>query len=134
MPVIAGSTGVVHKVNSGISIAFPDVCKTPLPPAPVPIPYPVTATTAVKSQQTKLKIAGAVARVSGSHFKQSTGDESGALKDIAKREQMQLQGSLNQANARLQNLRSRDPNEWQKMLTEYAVLASALYRTLYPDD
>ena len=47
---------------------------------------------------------------------------------------MQLVSSLNHANARLQNLRTRDPNEWQKVLTEYAVLASALYRTLYPDD
>ena len=32
---------VVHKSSSGVSIAFPDVCKTPAPPAPfVPIPYP----------------------------------------------------------------------------------------------
>jgi len=32
---------VVHKGSSGVSPSFPDVCKTPAPPAPfVPIPYP----------------------------------------------------------------------------------------------
>ena len=32
---------VVHKDSSGITTAFPDVCKTPAPPAPPdPIPYP----------------------------------------------------------------------------------------------
>ena len=32
--------GVVHKGSQGMSIVFPDVCKTPLPGGPVPIPYP----------------------------------------------------------------------------------------------
>jgi hypothetical protein len=30
------------KGSSGITIAFPDVCKTPSPGGPVPIPYPNT--------------------------------------------------------------------------------------------
>jgi hypothetical protein len=124
-----------NKANSGISIAFPDVCWTPAPPVgPVPIPYPITATTAVESQQTKLKIAGGVAISKASRFGQTIGDQPGTLKGMVAHEQMQLQSSLNQANARLQTLKTRDPNEWQKALTEYAVLASALYRTLYPDD
>ena len=37
----AGLGGVVHRTASGISIAFPDVCKTPSPGGgPVPVPYP----------------------------------------------------------------------------------------------
>ena len=31
---------VVHKSSNGVTIAFPDVCKTPTPGGPVPIPYP----------------------------------------------------------------------------------------------
>jgi hypothetical protein len=29
--------------SSGVTIAFPDVCKTPAPGGPVPVPYPNTA-------------------------------------------------------------------------------------------
>ena len=37
----ANSRGIAHKGSGGLSIAFPDVCKTPAPPAPpIPIPYP----------------------------------------------------------------------------------------------
>ncbi len=33
--------GFAHKTSGGMSMVFPDVCKTPAPPAPpVPIPYP----------------------------------------------------------------------------------------------
>lgn len=38
--VFANNRSVVHKGSSGVSIAWPDVCKTPLPGGPVPIPYP----------------------------------------------------------------------------------------------
>ena len=31
---------VVHKSSNGVTIAFPDVCKTPAPSGPIPIPYP----------------------------------------------------------------------------------------------
>jgi hypothetical protein len=118
------------KATSGVSIAFPDVCKTPTPGGGVPIPYPNIATTAVKSQQSKIKISGAKVSVQTSVFHRSAGDVQGS---VAKQEAMQLQSRLNQANARLQALKSADPNEWQKVLEEYAVLASALYRTLHPD-
>jgi hypothetical protein len=30
------------RTTSGVTIAFPDVCKTPAPGGPVPIPYPTT--------------------------------------------------------------------------------------------
>ena len=39
--VFANGRGVVHKGSGGMSTVFPDVCKTPAPPAPpIPIPYP----------------------------------------------------------------------------------------------
>jgi hypothetical protein len=43
MPVTVGvnSLSVVHMASMGMSMAFPDVCLTPAPPAPpMPIPYP----------------------------------------------------------------------------------------------
>ena len=48
---------VVHKSSDGVTIAFPDVCKTPAPGGPVPIPYPnvaKSADTAKGSRQTKV--------------------------------------------------------------------------------
>ena len=36
----ANKRGINHKGSGGMSIAFPDVCKTPIGPAVVPIPYP----------------------------------------------------------------------------------------------
>ncbi len=39
--VFAQSSGAAHTGSGGLSINFPDVCKTPAPPAPfVPVPYP----------------------------------------------------------------------------------------------
>ena len=42
MPVTVGVNmlSVVHKDSNGVTIAFPDVCKTPAAPSPLPIPYP----------------------------------------------------------------------------------------------
>ena len=42
MPVTVGVNfmSVVHKASNGVTIAFPDVCKTPTPAGPIPIPYP----------------------------------------------------------------------------------------------
>ena len=37
--VFANMRGVAHKGSGGMSIVFPDVCKTPSPGGPVPIPY-----------------------------------------------------------------------------------------------
>ena len=36
----ANSRGIAHKGSGGMSLIFPDVCKTPTPGGPVPIPYP----------------------------------------------------------------------------------------------
>jgi hypothetical protein len=76
---------VVHAKSSGITIAFPDVCKTPAPPAPpVPIPYPNIAKSGDTAKGTKkVKCDGESVCVKDSNFSTSTGDEAGSLGGIA---------------------------------------------------
>ncbi|MCC7210562.1 MAG: DUF4150 domain-containing protein [Candidatus Brocadia sp.] len=70
---------VVHKGSSGITTAFPDVCKTPAPPAPfVPIPYPNIAKSSDTSKGSKkVKCDGNPICLKDSNFMMSTGDEAG---------------------------------------------------------
>jgi hypothetical protein len=87
MPVTVGvnNLSVVHAGSNGVTIAFPDVCKTPAPPAPpIPIPYPNIA----KSSDTakgakKVKGDGNPICVKDSNFMMSTGDEAGSLMGVA---------------------------------------------------
>lgn len=44
---------VVHKNSNGVTIAFPDVCKTPAPAGPIPIPYPNIAQSRDTAKGTK---------------------------------------------------------------------------------
>lgn len=56
MPVTVGvnNLSVVHAGSNGMTIAFPDVCKTPAPPAPpIPIPYPNIAMSSDTDQGSK---------------------------------------------------------------------------------
>jgi len=78
------SMSVVHKGSGGVTIAFPDVCKTPAPPAPfVPIPYPNIAKSSDSDKTAKkVKTDGKPVCVKDSNFKTSTGDEAGTLKGI----------------------------------------------------
>jgi hypothetical protein len=78
--VFANMRGVVHKGSSGMSIAFPDVCKTPAPPAPfVPIPYPNIGMAAdTMGGPTKVKINGQMPMVKGSKYVKSNGDQAGS--------------------------------------------------------
>ena len=82
MPVTVGVNflSVVHKSSMGVSIAFPDVCKTPAPPAPfVPIPYPNIAMSSDTAKGTKkVKCDGNPVCIKDSNFKMSTGDEAGS--------------------------------------------------------
>lgn len=82
MPVTVGVNylSVVHKSSGGVSIAFPDVCKTPAPPAPfVPIPYPNIAQSSDTAKGTKkVKCDGNPVCTKDSNFKMSTGDEAGS--------------------------------------------------------
>jgi Domain of unknown function (DUF4150) len=70
---------VVHKDSGGISSAFPDVCKTPAPPAPpIPIPYPNIARSSDTADGTSTVMCdGNPTCVKDSNFSTSTGDEAG---------------------------------------------------------
>jgi hypothetical protein len=80
MPVTVGvnALSVVHKSSNGVTIAFPDVCKTPSPGGPIPIPYPNIAMSSDTDKGTKsVKADGNPICVKDSNFKSSTGDEAG---------------------------------------------------------
>ena len=70
--------------GGGQCFAFPDVCKTPAPPAPfVPVPYQNVAMSSDTAKATKkVKIEGAPVCVKDSNFSTSTGDEPGTMKGI----------------------------------------------------
>jgi hypothetical protein len=75
---------VVHKGSGGVTIAFPDVCKTPTPGGPVPIPYPNTAMSSDSAQcAKKVKTDGNPVCVKSSNFMVSTGDEPGSALGVA---------------------------------------------------
>ncbi len=70
---------VVHAGSNGVTIAFPDVCKTPSPGGPIPIPYPNIAMSSDTAKGTKkVKCDGQSVCVSDSNFRMSTGDEAGS--------------------------------------------------------
>lgn len=74
---------VVHKSSNGVTIAFPDVCKTPTPAGPVPIPYPNIAKSSDTAKGTKkVKCDGNPVCVKDSNFSTSTGDEPGSAGGI----------------------------------------------------
>ncbi len=87
MPVTVGVNflSVVHKSSNGVTIAFPDVCLTPAPPAPpIPIPYPNIAMSSDTAKGTKkVKCDGNPVCVKDSNFKKSSGDEAGTQKGVA---------------------------------------------------
>jgi hypothetical protein len=79
--VFANSRGVDHKGSGGMSMVFPDVCKTPAPPAgPIPIPYPNIGQASNASKGTKkVKVDGQTAMVKGAKYSMTTGDEAGSV-------------------------------------------------------
>lgn len=79
----ANSRGIVHKGSGGISIVFPDVCKTPIGPSVVPIPYPNIGKSSDTSKGPKsVKTDGKMPMVKGAKYSTSTGDEPGVLKGV----------------------------------------------------
>jgi hypothetical protein len=72
---------VVHKDSGGISSVFPDVCKTPAPPAPpVPIPYPnIAKSSDAADTATTVMADGNPIMIKKSVFSMSTGDEAGSI-------------------------------------------------------
>jgi uncharacterized Zn-binding protein involved in type VI secretion len=78
--VFANSRGIVHKGSGGMSIVFPDVCKTPSPSGPIPIPYPNIAKASDTTDGSKtVKIDGESAMLKGSNYSTSSGDEAGSI-------------------------------------------------------
>lgn len=78
------SLSVIHKSSSGVTIAFPDVCKTPTPAGPIPIPYPNIAMASDTDKGTKkVKCDGESVCVKDSNLKMSTGDEAGSAGGVA---------------------------------------------------
>ena len=73
--------GFAHQGSGGMSIVFPDVCKTPAPPAPfVPIPYPNTGRSSDTSEgTTTVEADGNSVMVKGAKYRMSAGDEAGTL-------------------------------------------------------
>ena len=69
---------VVTKDSNGVSVAFPDVCKTPSPAGPIPLPYPNVARSADTAQGSKsVTVEGNPLCLKDSNFSTSTGDEAG---------------------------------------------------------
>ncbi len=76
--VFANARGVVHKASGGMSLVFPDVCKTPSPGGPIPIPYPNLGQASNTSQGTKkVKVDGQMAMFKGAKYSMTSGDEPG---------------------------------------------------------
>jgi len=70
---------IVNVDTNGVTIAFPDVCKTPSPGGPVPVPYPNIAKSSDTAQGTKkVEVDGKPVCVKDSIFSTSTGDEGGS--------------------------------------------------------
>ena len=76
---------IVNEDSGGTTIAFPDVCKTPAPPAPpIPIPYPNIAKSSDTASGSKtVKAEGKPICLKDSNFSTSTGDEAGSLGGVA---------------------------------------------------
>ena len=76
--VYVNMRGAVHKGSNGISIAFPDVCKTPTPGGPVPIPYPnIGMSSNTTKGPKKVKTDGQMPMVKTAKYMMSSGDEAG---------------------------------------------------------
>ena len=76
--------GIAQKGSGGMSIAFPDVCKTPAPPAPfVPIPYPnIGQASDTSDGPSNVKTDGKMPMVKGAKYSKSSGDEPGTIGGI----------------------------------------------------
>ncbi|MBI5017316.1 MAG: DUF4150 domain-containing protein [Deltaproteobacteria bacterium] len=76
--------------GDGTCFSFPDVCKTPAPPAPpVPIPYPNTGMLSQAEKTVdKVEICGKPVVTVNSELSRSSGDEAGTLKGMVSQTNM----------------------------------------------
>ena len=81
----ANGPGIAHKGSGGMSTVFPDVCKTPAPPAgPVPIPYPnIGQASDTTGGPPTVKVDGQMPMVKGATYMRSSGDEAGTAGGVA---------------------------------------------------
>lgn len=83
LTVTANMMTISHKGSNGVSIAFPDVCKTPTPAGPIPIPYPNVAMSSDTAKgSSTVKMDKKPVMLKGSNMKMSTGDEAGAAQGV----------------------------------------------------
>jgi hypothetical protein len=77
----ANFRGIAHKGSGGMSMVFPDVCKTPAPPGPPkPVPYPnIGRSSDTTGGPTKVKTDGQMPMVKGAKYSRSSGDEAGTV-------------------------------------------------------
>src|SRR5436309_16021184 len=81
--VFVNGRGVAHKGSGGMSMVFPDVCKTPTPAGPVPIPYPNIGKSAdTSSGPTTVKTDGQMPMTKDAKYMMSTGDEAGSATGV----------------------------------------------------
>ncbi len=74
----ANGRGIAHQGSGGMSVVFPDVCKTPSPGGPVPIPYPNIGKSSDTSKGPKtVKVDGKMPMVKSAKYKLTSGDEAG---------------------------------------------------------
>jgi len=73
------SRGIAHKGSGGMSMVFPDVCKTPSPAGPIPIPYPnIGKSSDTTSGPPTVKTDGEMPMVKTAKYSMTTGDEAGS--------------------------------------------------------
>ncbi len=78
MPSFANMRGIAHGGSGGVSMVFPDVCKTPSPAGPIPIPYPnIGKSSDASGGPTTVTTDGKMPMVKGAKYSMSSGDEAG---------------------------------------------------------
>jgi hypothetical protein len=95
--------------GGGSCLAFPDVCKTPAPPAPfVPIPYPNTCQlTQIKGDtaSSKVKILNKKTAHKNTIVSRSMGDEAGTLKGLVSQKNMdQVKRTAGVSNVKIEGI------------------------------
>lgn len=84
----ANTRGISHKGSGGMSIVFPDVCKTPVGSAVVPIPYPNIGQASDTSKGPKsVTTDKKMPMVKGAQYSKSSGDEPGTMKGVISSDQ-----------------------------------------------
>ena len=84
----SNTRGIAHKGSGGMSMVFPDVCKTPVGSAVVPIPYPNIGKSSDTSKGPKtVTTDGQMPMVKEAQYSMSSGDEAGTLKGVISNDQ-----------------------------------------------